>query len=203
MAQLHRVFEEAFRVLVSGGRACVNVANVGRQPYVPLHSYIAQIMISLGFLMRGEIIWDKSSSAGASTAWGSWMSATNPSLRDTHEYILVFSKDSFRRGGKGRSTVSRNEFLEYTKSVWRFQTESAKRIGHPAPFPVELPRRLIQLFSFEGDVVLDPFIGSGTTAIAALRSGRRFVGYENDPAYVSLALERIRREESATPGHTY
>jgi len=197
LAKLRRVFNEVHRVLVSGGRACINAANVGRQPYIPLHSYIAQMMMSLGFLMRGEIIWDKSSSAGASTAWGSWRSATNPSLRDTHEYILVFSKDSFRRGFQGKNTIGREAFLEYTKSVWRFPTESAKRIGHPAPFPVELPYRLIQLYSFEGDVVLDPFMGSGTTAVAALRSGRRFVGYENNPEYVSLALERIRRERSA------
>lgn len=194
IAQLHRIFEEVYRVLIPGGRACVNIANVGRRPYIPLHSYIAQIMSSLYFLMRGEIIWDKSTSAGASTAWGSWRSATNPSLRDTHEYILVFSKDSFNRT-QGKSTISRNEFLEYTKSVWRFPTESAKRIGHPAPFPLELPYRLIQLYSFEGDTVLDPFIGSGTTAIAALKSGRRFVGYENNPEYVSLALKRIEKEE--------
>lgn len=194
IAQLHRIFEEVYRVLVPGGRACVNVANVGRRPYIPLHSYITQIMSSVYFLMRGEIIWDKSTSAGASTAWGSWRSATNPSLRDTHEYILVFSKDSFKRT-QGKSTISRNEFLEYTKSVWRFPTESAKRIGHPAPFPLELPYRLIQLYSFEGDTVLDPFMGSGTTAIAALKSGRHFVGYENNPEYVSLALKRIEKEE--------
>ncbi len=194
LEMLHRVLNEVHRVLVPGGRACVNIANVGRQPYIPLHSHIAQIMSSMSFLMRGEIIWDKSSSAGVSTAWGSWRSATNPSLRDTHEYILVFSKDSFRRF-RGKNTISRDEFLEYTKSVWHFPTESAKRIGHPAPFPVELPYRLIQLYSFEGEIVLDPFMGSGTTAIAALRSGRRFVGYENNSEYVSLSLERIGKEQ--------
>jgi len=191
LAQLRRVFGEVQRVLVSGGRACVNVANVGRRPYIPLQGYIAQVVISLGFLMRGEIIWDKSSSAGVSTAWGSWRSATNPSLRDTHEYILVFSKDSFRRGVKGKNTIGRDEFLEYTKSVWRFPTESAKRIGHPAPFPVELPYRLIQLYSFEGDVVLDPFMGSGTTGIACHICGRQFIGYELDPESFTIAADRI------------
>ena len=193
LSNLQRSFREVYRVLVPGGRACVNVANIGRRPYIPLHSHIAQMMFSIGFLMRGEIIWDKSSSAGTSTAWGSWRSATNPSLRDIHEYILVFSKGSFNRK-KGNNTIGRNEFLEYTKSIWRFPTESAKKIGHPAPFPVELPYRLIQLYSFEGDIVLDPFIGSGTTAIAALRSSRIFVGYERNPDYVSLALDRIRNE---------
>lgn len=190
---LRRVFEEVYRVLVPGGRACVNIANVGRKPYIPLSSFIVREMLDIGFLMRGEIIWDKSASAGASTAWGSWMSASNPTLRDVHEYILVFSKQLFKRPNpfKRRSTISRDEFLEYTKSVWSFSTASAKRIGHPAPFPVELPYRLIQLYTFEGEVVLDPFMGSGQTGIAALKTGRLFVGYEINADYVRLAEKRI------------
>ena len=133
-------------------------------------------------------------SASTSTAWGSWQSATNPTLRDTHEYILVFSKGSFRREKvQGReSTISKEEFLEFTKSVWEFTTESARKVGHPAPFPVELPYRLIQLYTFSNEIVLDPFIGSGQTAVAALKSGRHFVGYEVNGEYVSLAWERIR-----------
>jgi DNA modification methylase len=192
---LRRVFRETFRVLVDGGRACVNVANVGRKPYIPFHAFIAQDMLDLGFAMRGELIWHKGSSAGASTAWGSWKSATNPTLRDVHEYILVFSKGGFARNKEGKkSTVSREEFLELTKSVWTLAAESARRVGHPAPFPVELPRRLIQLYSFGGDVILDPFCGSGSTCIAALRTARRFVGYEKSATYVTLAKRRIRRE---------
>jgi DNA modification methylase len=192
---LKNVFSEIYRVLVTGGRACVNIANVGRNPYIPLHSYIIQDMIDIGFLMRGEIIWDKSASSGASTAWGSWKSASNPTLRDVHEYILIFSKESFSRKKRGGTdTISRDEFLEFTKSVWAFPTESAKRVGHPAPFPIELPYRLIQFYTFEGDVVLDPFMGSGTTAISALRSGRFFVGYDNKMEYVELANERIKAE---------
>ncbi len=109
--------------------------------------------------MRGEIIWNKGTSASSSTAWGSWMFAKNPILRDIHEYILIFSKDTFSRESRGRnSTISKEEFLEFTKSVWTFSAESAKRIGHPAPFPVELPYRLIQLYTFESEVVLDPFM---------------------------------------------
>jgi len=142
--------------------------------------------------MRGEIIWDKAASAGASTAWGSWMSASNPAMRDVHEYILVFSKGEMQRRGKGkRSTISREEFLKYTKSVWSFPTESATRVGHPAPFPVELPYRLIQLYTFEGDVVLDPFCGSGTTCVAALMTNRHYIGFDNNEEYVKLARERI------------
>jgi len=189
---LKTVFGDVFRVLVTGGRACVNVANVGRKPYIPFHSYIIQDMLDIGFLMRGEIIWDKSASSGVSTAWGSWKSATNPTLRDVHEYILIFSKGSFSRERHDKeNTISSKEFLEFTKSIWKFPAESAKKVGHPAPFPVELPYRLLQLYTFKGDVVLDPFIGSGTTAIASLRTGRHFIGYDNKEEYVELANKRI------------
>jgi site-specific DNA-methyltransferase (adenine-specific) len=190
---LKNVFAETFRVLTSGGRACINVANLGRKPYVPLHSYLISTMLELGFLMRGEIIWNKGSSAGSSTAWGSWHSAVNPSLRDVHEYILVFSKGSYSRIADGRqNTISQIEFLSYTKSIWEFPAESAIRIGHPAPFPVELPYRCIQLYSFKQDVVLDPFCGSGSTCVAAVKTGRHFVGYDNNQLFVEIALKRIR-----------
>ncbi|MFQ6067524.1 MAG: DNA-methyltransferase, partial [bacterium] len=134
---LKKVFSEVYRVLVPGGRACVNVANLGRKPYIPLHGFIIEDMLDIGFLMRGEIIWNKASSSSPSTAWGSWRSAANPTLRDIHEYILVFSKDTFNRKKlKGReSTITRDEFLEFTKSVWTFPAEPAKKVGHPAPFP--------------------------------------------------------------------
>jgi len=198
---LRRVWKESYRVLVPGGRACINIANLGRKPYIPLHAFIVRDMIDLGFLMRGEIIWDKAASASSSTAWGSWQSATNPTLRDTHEYILIFSKGSFRRDRlEGRvSTITKEEFLRSTKSVWstesvwKFAAESAKRVGHPAPFPVELPYRLIQLYTYSGEVVLDPFMGSGQTAIAALRAERYFVGYEKIDKYVRLAKRRIKQ----------
>jgi site-specific DNA-methyltransferase (adenine-specific) len=193
LAFLRRVWKEVHRVLVPGGRACVNIANLGRKPYIPLNGLIARELIDLGFLMRGEIIWDKAASSSTSTAWGSWQSASNPTLRDTHEYILVFSKGSFRRDKMdGRtSTISREEFLEFTKSVWEIPSESARKIGHPAPFPVDLPYRLIQLYTFSNEIVLDPFMGSGQTALAALKAGRHFVGYEINGEYLELARGRI------------
>jgi len=193
-AFLRRVWEETYRVLVPGGRVCINVANLGRKPYIPIHSFIIEDMLDIGFLMRGEIIWNKDTSASPSTAWGSWCSAKNPSLRDVHEYILVFSRDTFKRENPAgrQSTITRDEFLEFTKSVWTFPAVSARKIGHPAPFPVELPYRCIQLYTFEGDVVLDPFMGSGQTAIACIRTGRHYVGYEINEEYVKLAEKRIK-----------
>lgn len=190
---LRKVWSEVKRVLVPGGRACINIANLGRKPYIPLHVFIVEDMLDLGFLMRGEIIWNKGVSSSPSTAWGSWLSAKNPVLRDVHEYILVFSKDMFSRGNiRRKSTISKEEFLEFTKSVWTFPAEPATKIGHPAPFPVELPYRLIQLYTFEGEIVLDPFMGSGQTAIAALKTRRHYVGYDINEEYTKLAERRIK-----------
>jgi len=195
---LRGVFDECYRVLVPGGRACINVANLGRKPYIPLASFINQIMIEIGFLPRGEIIWNKSASAGVSCAWGSWKSASNPTLRDVHEYILVFSKGKFKlhrsRAEKeeGREdTVGKEDFIEWTKSIWTFPTVSAKRVGHPAPFPVELPRRCMEMYTFAGDIVLDPFGGSGTTGIAAKQNGRRYLLFDISEEYCELAEKRI------------
>lgn len=190
---LTSVFKETFRVLVPGGRLCINIANLGRKPYIPLHSFIIADLTSIGFLMRGEVIWNKASSASQSFAWGSWQSATNPVLRDIHEYILIFSKYSYSRKKPVLydSTISKEEFMDYTKSIWTFAAERAKQIGHPAPFPLELPYRLIQLYSFENDVILDPFVGSGTTCISSLMTKRRYIAYENNKNYCSLAEKRI------------
>jgi DNA modification methylase len=188
---LKAVFKETFRVLVQGGRVCINVANLGRKPYIPLHSYVIQDMIELGFLMRGEIIWNKSASSGTSTAWGSWQSASNPTLRDTHEYILVFSKGSFSRKKTREDTVTKEQFLEFTKSVWEFPAESARKVGHPAPFPIELPYRCIQLYSFKNDIILDPFCGVGSSCLAAIKSQRHFIGYDTNKEYVAIANKRI------------
>ncbi|MGD9819571.1 MAG: site-specific DNA-methyltransferase [Desulfomonilaceae bacterium] len=185
------VLNETHRVLSPGGRVAINVANLGRKPYIPLNAYISTLAFELGFLMRGEIIWVKAKGASGSCAWGSWMSAGNPTLRDLHEYILVFSKGRFDKPVRGKSTISRDEFMNATTSVWTIPSESAKRVGHPAPFPVDLVERLINLYTFEGDVVLDPFMGSGSTALAAIKTRRFFVGYEISQEYVKLAQKRI------------
>ena len=197
---LEEVFSECYRVLSPGGRMVVNVANLGRKPYIPLSTYINNIMLNLGFLMRGEIIWDKSASAGSSCAWGSFQSASNPCLRDIHEYLLVFSKGDYKmpRSKKEREngridTIEKQEFIDHTKSIWRFATERARRVNHPAPFPVELPRRCIELYTFAGDVVLDPFNGSGTTCVAAKQTGRTYIGVDLSSEYCQIAEERLKQ----------
>ncbi len=197
MDLLRNVLQETHRALVDGGRACVNVANIGRKPYIPLHAYIIQIAAEAGFFMRGEIIWDKGMS-GSSTAWGSWMSPSNPTLRDTHEYVLVFQKPPFgrKRRNDRKPTIARDDFLAHTKSTWSFPPASARRAKHPAPFPVELPKRLINLYTFSDEVVLDPFMGTGATAIAARGLDRVYVGYEISDDYVRIASERI--DEAST-----
>ncbi|MFW9898578.1 MAG: DNA-methyltransferase [Candidatus Thorarchaeota archaeon] len=194
LSLLEDVFKETWRVLVPGGRAAINIANVGRKPYIPFHAYIIEIMQKIGFHMRGEIIWNKGASAGVSTAWGSFASASNPCLRDIHEYILIFSKLTNKLEKRNKfDSINKEAFIEWSKSIWNFSADSAKQIGHPAPFPEELPLRLIEFYSYQGDIILDPFIGSGTTAIAALKLKRRYIGYEISPKYVKLAKKRLKR----------
>jgi len=193
---MQRVFQETHNKLVTGGRACVNVSSLGRKPTIPLHRYIMEDMQAIGYLLRGEIIWSKGRgyASASDTAWGSWMSASNPVLRDAHEYIMVFSKDTFQRDGVGRqSTIQRQDFLEWTRSVWQFPIVHSKTVGHPAPFPRDLPYRLIQLYSFKGDVVLDPFCGSGTTCLVAKSCDRHYIGYDVVEKYVQMAQQRLSR----------
>jgi modification methylase len=207
---LAAVFTECRRVLEPGGRICVNVANLGRRPYRSLSSdVIAILQDDLGLLLRGEVIWMKAEGASGSCAWGSYKSATNPVLRDTTERLVIASKGRFERALSAKAKrrrqelglpyeddIKTEEFVEATLDVWRIRPESAKRVGHPAPFPVALPERCIKLFTYKDDVVLDPFMGSGSTAVAAVRSERHYLGYELDESYVKLARDRIAQEEN-------
>lgn len=188
--------------LEPGGRMAINVANLGRKPYRSLSADVISILQDeLGMLLRGEIIWQKAKGAGGSCAWGSYKSPQNPVLRDLTERVIIASKGRFDRAIKRAeretmglphvATIETDEFLEATVDVWDIPSESATKIGHPAPFPVALPRRLIELFTYEGDLVLDPFMGAGTTAVAAMETGRHYVGFDTEPAYVELAENRI------------
>ncbi len=208
LAMLRDVFAECRRVLEPGGRIAVNVANLGRKPYRSLAGDVVQILQDdLALLLRGEIIWQKARGATGSIAVGSYLSAANPVLRDVTERLIVASKGRFdravsraereRRGLPFENTISKEQFFASTLDVWEIRPEHARRVGHPAPFPVELPERLIQLYTYRGDVVLDPFLGSGSTAVAAVRSDRRYLGYDTDPSYVALAEARIADEHAA------
>ena len=201
---LTEVFAECARVLEPGGRIAVNVANLGRKPFRSLSADVTHVLQDrLGLLLRGEVIWQKARGAGGNCAWGSFQSATNPVLRDLTERVVIASKGRFDRartaakreqeGLPHRSTIGKDRFLDLTLDVWEFPPESATRVGHPAPFPVELPERLIELYTFEDDLVLDPFMGSGSTGVAAVRTGRRWAGYETDAGYAEAAAERIDR----------
>lgn len=195
------VGQEIYRVLRPGGRYVINIANLGRKPYIPLHSFFHQIHIEdLGYLPMGEIIWQKGRGASGSCAWGSWKNATAPRLRDLHEYLLVFAKQSFSRPDKGKSEIDRDEFMAATLSIWEIPPESAKRMGHPAPFPVALAKRVIELYSYRGnDVVLDPFLGSGTTCVAAKELERKYIGFDISQEYCALAQERLSETTVSEP----
>jgi len=189
---LNRVWRDTYRVLAPGGRACINVANLGRKPYIPLHSYIIEGMLTIGFLMRGEIIWNKASSASPSTAWGSWLSAANPVLRDIHEYNFnIFKRFILARKQRKRKHNIKRGIFRVDKKCLDFSCSLRKKIGHPAPFPEELPTRLIKLYSFKQDVILDPFLGSGTTSLSAIKNGRNYVGYDTNKKYIELANKRV------------
>lgn len=207
LGMLHQVFERCAAKLEPGGRIAVNVANLGRKPYRSLSSDVIAILESLGLLLRGEIIWQKQKGATGSTAWGSYQSPTNPVLRDITERIIVAGKGRFDRAHNARErrqrglpwqgSIRQEDFLDQTLDVWDIPAESATRVGHPAPFPVELPSRLIELYTYYDDLVLDPFMGAGSTAVAAVRSDRHYVGFDTDEGYLALARARIAEEVDA------
>jgi site-specific DNA-methyltransferase (adenine-specific) len=203
LEMLASVFEVCRDKLEPGGRVAVNVANLGRKPFRSLAADVTDILQRLGMLLRGEIIWVKGKAAGGSCAWGSFQRPGNPVFRDLSERVIIASKGRFdrARGPRDRAaeglpsvtTISADEFMDLTTDVWELAPESATRVGHPAPFPVELPRRLIDLYTYEGDVVLDPFMGSGSTAVAAVNTGRHYLGFDTDPGYVDHARQRVAK----------
>ncbi len=181
------------RVSADGGRACVNVpldSNKGGKRAV--YADYLRIFQEVGWTYQTSIVWNEQN-ISRRTAWGSWLSPSAPFVTAPVEMIAVFHKGAWRRPATGgrRGDITRDEFLSWTLGMWTFPGASAQRAGHPAPFPEELPRRLIKLYSYPDDLVLDPFLGSGTTAVAAVKLSRRAVGVEINPTYCDLAVRNL------------
>lgn len=183
---------EFYRVLKPGGRLAIVIANYGRNPYITNTILYTQKAEQIGFMKRGEIIWVKGDSPNG-IAWGSFSSPSNPSLRDAHEYILVFHKENPRNQTQGTATISSEMFMSCSNSIWRINPTTKKKSGgHPAAFPPELAERLIQFYTYQEDIVLDPFCGSGTTCRVAEQLGRRWIGNDIDLSYINT----IRQKEN-------
>ncbi len=190
-----QVWNETKRVLVKGGRLCINMGENKRQNITyPAFSAFIQQCVDLKMLYRGTLIWNKHSAA-KHCAWGSWNSCSNPHIVPRHEYIIVFSKGQWKlEGSPENCDLDKEEFMKYTRSVWVFAPESRKKIGHPAPFPEELPYRLIKFYSYKGNTVLDMFAGSGTVGLVAKKLGRNFILIDNSREYCKSAAKRLDEE---------
>jgi DNA modification methylase len=197
--QLLGVWRECERVLRPGGRMAVNVQPLFSD-YVPTHHIISHQLAGLSLLWRAELLWEKNNYNAKYTAWGSWKSPSMPYIKYTWEYIEVFDKESHRKPGRREDIdITAEEFKEWVMGRWSFPPETRmKDYDHPAMFPEELPRRLMKLFSYKNDIVLDPFNGAGTTSLVAWKLGRRFIGIDLSEQYSKQALSRL--ESAGIPG---
>lgn len=183
--------QRCFDWLKDDGRFCLNIPldkNKGGQKSVGAD--FITIAKSIGYQYHSTVVWNEGN-ISRRTAWGSWMSASSPYVIAPVELIVVLYKQTWKKLVPGESDISRDEFMEWTNGLWSFNGESKKRVGHPAPFPLELPKRCLKLFSYVGDIVLDPFLGSGTTLMASLEYKRKGIGLEIDKGYAELAKRRL------------
>ncbi len=197
---LNGIWTECYRVLKPGGRIAVNVQPLFSD-YIPTHHVISNQLMTLGFLWKAEILWEKNNYNAKYTAWGSWKSPSMPYLKYTWEFIEVFDKETHKKAGeRERIDITDTEFKEWVIGKWSFPPEiRMKDYGHPAMFPEELPKRLMKLFSYRDDIVLDPFNGAGTTSLVAWKLGRRFIGIDISEDYCKCALRRILDSQTITP----
>jgi|SRR5687767_9674397 len=183
-----------FKWLKLDGRFCINLPlDKNKNGQQSVYADILAIAKAIGFKYHSTIIWNEGN-ISKRTAWGSWLSASAPYVIAPVEVIIILYKDTWKKSKKGTSSISKDEFMQWTNGLWTFNGESKKRIGHPAPFPRELPKRCIKLFSYVGDVVLDPFLGSGTTLLECINNERFGIGIELDINYCQLAKERVLNE---------
>jgi len=185
--------KKVYLLLKDDGRICLNIPlDKNKNGQKPVYADIVKIALDIGFKYQSTIVWNEQN-ISRRTAWGSWLSASAPYVIAPVEMIVILYKKQWKKMRKGTSTITREEFIEWTNGVWTFSGESKKRVGHPAPFPLELPKRCIRLFSYKEDLILDPFLGSGTTAIAGYLEGRKTIGVEINPDYTKLAIERLKK----------
>ena len=176
------------------GRLCVNVSiDKNKHGKQPLCADITTMAMKAGWKYHATILWNEGN-ISKRTAWGSWMSASAPHVIAPVEVIIVLYKEEWKKNYKGESDISSDEFKDWVLGIWSFNGEKGKIIGHEAPFPRELPKRCIKLFSYVGDKILDPFSGSGTTLIEAINNKRKAFGIELEEKYYKLSKERISRE---------
>ena len=195
---IQNVCNKLYKIIKKGGRVCFNVPpDVGvlkDNSKVSLDTIFYNCLVKSGFTYRTKIIWNKNQIT-ARTAWGSFCSPSNPNILSPFEYILVFYKQTPKKeGDKTKIDITKEEFIKWTNGIWTIGCESKKKINHPAPYPEELCRRLIKFFSYVGDVVLDPFMGSGTTAVVAKKLNRNYIGFELSNEYCNLAKERLQTQ---------
>lgn len=189
---LKSIFMLVYTKTKKGGRCIINIGD-GQNGKVPTHSDVIQMMVDIGWIPMTIIIWDKNNVSNR-TAWGSFMSPSSPSFPTPFEYILCFAKEERRLQWTGKTDLTRDEFISWSLAKWNFTGENLRKIGHPAAFPVELPLRCVKMFSWVDSIVYDPFMGSGSTAIACIKTNRKYIGSEISSDYVSLAEKRIRKE---------
>ncbi len=197
--KLNAIWMQCKRVLKPGGRICINVQPLFSD-YIPTHHIVSKQLLDLGLLWKGEILWEKNNYNCKYTAWGSWKSPSMPYLKYTWEFIEVFSKDSHKKAGdREKADISGEEFKKWVYAKWSIAPErQMKDFGHPAMFPEEIPNRLLKLFSYQGDVVLDPFNGVGTTTLVAKKLKRHYIGMDISKAYCEKAEARITDFEKQT-----
>ncbi len=193
---------KAYSLMKPDGRMCLNIPldkSKGRKGagFQSVYADVVNIAKKVGWKYFSTIIWNEGN-ISRRTAWGSWLSASAPYVIAPVEVVIIFYKEKWQKTNKGVSDITREEFMEWTNGLWTFSGESKKKVGHPAPFPVELPKRCIKLFSFVGDTVLDPFLGSGSTLIACALLNRKGIGVEIDENYCDLAKQRLIKEAKVT-----